>query len=183
MNVPTSSEDSEILKAVIDRSITEITIPSEITVLGNSVFRFCKALVTVTLNEGLQEIGPCAFGACAALTSIVMPSTLKKISSSAFDSCIALKTVTLNEGLEKIENYAFYYSSKISGLNIPASVQTIGDYALNEVKEVTMKGTTPPTIGNKTFNSTAKIRIPASALEAYSNATNWSGLVDYFETY
>lgn len=169
---------SETLIKILDKTITSIVIPDGTKFIGNYALGYCQSLKSVTLNEGLEEIGTSAFCACA-ITSIVMPSTLKKLGSSVFNSCNSLTSVTLNSGLKEIGS-AFSYCSKLTSLTIPSSVTTISGNAFSSMGSssnkitIIMAGTTPPTIATNTFKTTnlRKIRIPASALSAYSNATN-----------
>lgn len=182
--------DSETLKGLLNKTITSIVIPDGTKFIGSYALSYCQSLKSVTLNEGLEEIGTNAFGGCSALTSIVMPSTLKKLGSSAFNSCNSLTSVTLNNGLKEIGS-SFAYCSKLTSLTIPSSVTTISGSAFSTMGgssnkiTITMAGTTPPTIATNTFSTTnlRKIRIPAAAQIEYANATNWSTLMSYFETY
>jgi hypothetical protein len=49
-----------------------------------SAFTWCKNLVDVKLNEGLEEIDCGAFDYCTKLPKIEIPNSVKKIGNSAF---------------------------------------------------------------------------------------------------
>ncbi len=98
--------------------IKNINLPDSLTTLGNSVFRecygitevifgagirnmtdsfsFCENITSITLPEGLTEVGLMSFIGCSGLTEIHLPSTLVNIESSAFTLCKALKDVYFN---------------------------------------------------------------------------------------
>lgn len=68
---------------------------------------------SVTLSEGLLEIGDMAFSGCTNLKSIILPSTLNKISGPTFSGCTSLESITIPKNLATISGEAF---SGCSGL-------------------------------------------------------------------
>ena len=67
----------------------------------------------------------------------------------------------------------------ISAITLPASITTIGAYAFERctgLRTVTMKSTTPPTLGNYVFIECPlwDIYVPAESVEAYKAANGWS---------
>jgi len=53
--------------------------PSVVEVgVSNGAFSYCSSLMKVVLNDGLREIGECAFANCNSLQSINIPSTVTK---------------------------------------------------------------------------------------------------------
>jgi hypothetical protein len=58
--------------------------------------------MTVTLQDGLEEIGEKEFDGCTSLHEIVVLLTIKVIKKAAFYECSTLRTVTLHNGLEEI---------------------------------------------------------------------------------
>ena len=85
-------------------------------------------LTSITIPEGIIEIGGTAFSSCNYLSTINFPSTLKIINNSAFQS-ISVASISLPNGFEKIGDSAFENSS-ISNINIPDSTKYIGIRAL-----------------------------------------------------
>ena len=98
-------------------------------------------LVSITLPEGVTEIGEYAFRDCG-ITSISLPKSLTEIEVNAFYDCPSLKTVTLAEGNSafKKEGNVLYtadgtelvmYCDKTeeAELTIPATVTKIGSFA------------------------------------------------------
>ena len=56
----------------------------------------CTALLSVTIPEGVQEIGNYAFSYCKHLYSINLPKSLRKIGKEVFKKCDRLKYIRLN---------------------------------------------------------------------------------------
>ncbi len=63
-------------------------------------------------GKKVAEIGESAFRGCTSLTSVTIPEGLSVIGGYAFHGCTSLKTVTIPKSVIKIHRYAFgYYSS------------------------------------------------------------------------
>ena len=108
------------------------TVPSEIngkkvTEIGDSVFKDCLILTSVTIPNSVTSVGDRAFWGCANLTSITIPDSVMSIGFIAFSDCSSLKSVT-----------------------IPDSVTSIGDSAFGDCTSLTAIDVT---IGNKNYTS------------------------------
>ncbi len=101
---------------------------------GMSTFR---SVQSVSLPDGLEEIGPYAF-AHTSLSDFVAPPGLKTIGERAFFDCGRLSRVRLNGGLLRIESNAFS-STKLEELTIPASIEEL-EYPLAEGCGLTFSG-------------------------------------------
>ncbi|MBQ7810353.1 MAG: leucine-rich repeat protein [Clostridia bacterium] len=113
---------------------TGITIPKYMddyltTSIGNNAFEYLKALIRVTVPEGVTSIGEGAFYGCSALETLNLPENLKMIGDEAFYNCNNLKTITLPENLEKIGEWAFCGCDSLESIFVPAGVEDIGLYA------------------------------------------------------
>ena len=110
--------------------ISTFHLPSTLTLIGNAALKNCKALTSIKLNNGLQNIGKEAFTG-AKLTSIDFPSSLRMIDDAAFFEC-KIFNLKLNAGLQYIGNAAFGLLGNDNAektLEIPASVRYIGPFA------------------------------------------------------
>ena len=106
--------------------------PYTITALGVEAFWGCGSYLTaITLPDGLESIGRCAFQSCASLTAIEIPSSVTSIGASAFNGCTSLAAVTLPEGLQSIGDYAFQSCTSLTAIEIPSSITSIGASAFN----------------------------------------------------
>lgn len=77
-------------------SLTEITLPSTLTVIGERVFSNCSALQSIDLPSGLTTIGQYAFAACNKLTAIDIPSSVTCIGNQAFRNCSKIDSITVH---------------------------------------------------------------------------------------
>lgn len=77
---------------------------------------------SITLPSDLTVIGENAFGDCALLEEIDLPKTIIKIDDLVFSGCSGLKKITLPEGLKKIGKAAFKNCVSLTRVNIPSTV-------------------------------------------------------------
>lgn len=75
--------------------------------VANFAFSLCSKLTTVTLEEGIKEIGENAFSGCNALQAIGNPSSLTAIGRGAFAGCSQLRHAQLPKNLASIGQEAF----------------------------------------------------------------------------
>jgi len=109
--------------------LTKISVSAE--VIGNKAFQSCSDLVSVTLEEGVKEIGEYAFQA-SGITTVKLPASLEKIGSSAF-TCYSLTSVFVakNAKLTTVSAYAFQNAKLLTSAVLPSTVTTIGKNAFN----------------------------------------------------
>ena len=108
-------------------------MPPTLKKIGNSAICGCSNLISVELNEGLEDIGNNAFSACSSLTSITLPSTLKYIRYRAFYNCrnIEFGNLVITEGVKTIGSYSFYYCLGIKSLKTPTTLFMIAQNTFN----------------------------------------------------
>ena len=161
-------------------ALSSVVIPSSVTSIGSSAFYTCYALSSVVIPSSVTSIGSSAFNSCRALSSIVIPSSVTSIGDSAFYNCFALSSIVIPSSVTSIGDSAFNSCYALSSVVIPSSVTSIGSsafYNCSALGIVTILATTPPTLGGtNAFNTTnqKRIYVPASSVDAYKAATNWS---------
>lgn len=142
--------------------IVSVTLPDSITRIEEKAFYQCHNLQSVTFGSGLVLIGDYAFAGCGKLNNVVLPDTLtdlreycfagceslesinlencgvSKIYEGAFRGCIKLSSVTLPKELKTIETWVFS-EAIITELGVPDTVSKIGDWAFNDINDITLK--------------------------------------------
>ena len=117
--------------------LTSLTLPDGITEIGDEAFEYCSGLTSLTLPDGITEIGSGAFFGCSGLTSLNLPAGITSIGGSAFNSCSGLTSLTLPAGITSIGDDAFYGCSGLTSLTIPDGVTKIGKYAFSNCSYLT----------------------------------------------
>ncbi len=125
-------------------NLTQITIPTSVTSIGQSAFRksgltsveipgsvqsldstfgYCPNLTTVTLNSGLKYIGTEyqaeVFEGCTSLRSINIPNTVELIGRGSFSGCTSpLLTISVPSSVKFLGQNVFYQCQNLNLSNM-----------------------------------------------------------------
>ena len=159
--------DDKTLAGLIDKSLTSITIPDTVTVIGAYTFNNCNRLKSIIIQGGIKSIG-----------------------GNAFNNCTALATVIIQEGVENIRACAFQGCSGLTSISLPSSVKSVGDYVFQNCRQLTtlilLHNAVVSLVGAKALantpitKGTGYIYVPKFLLEDYKIATNWVTYADQF---
>lgn len=89
-------------------SITNITVPGQISWIGDSAFYNCTNLKIATIINGVTDIGNFAFYGCSNLISIEIPNSVTHIGDRVFFNCVNLNSIQYNgtkDQWNKIKKY------------------------------------------------------------------------------
>ena len=153
----TNDHEAEVVSALSD--LDKIEIPERITIdgilynvtsIGNSAFKNCNSLTTITIPECVTSIGNAAFMNCNNLTSITVPEGMTNIAENALEgtawyanqsdgvvyvSNVLYKykgempentSVEIKESAVSISPRAFYGYSNLASITIPEGVISVG---------------------------------------------------------
>ena len=167
---------------------SNIIIPSTIdglpvTILGNDLFSSNENIISVSIPQGIIEVGGSSFWRCKNLNSVVIPEGVEKIGENAFSDCTKLKDVTIGEGLLTIGPYAFSGCENLEHIELPLSLKALGSscfsYCVN-LKNVRMPSSLEE-ISYNTFiwcSSLKSITIPDGVTCIGMGAFGHSGLIE-----
>jgi len=68
-------------------SVTSVTIPNSVILIGDYAFGNCTSLTSVIIPNSVTSIGDFAFGICTSLTSVIIPNSVTSIGDEAFKNC------------------------------------------------------------------------------------------------
>ena len=182
-----------------EKSITAVTLPSSLTLIGPAAFQN-NSLSTVSLPSGVTSIGAYAFFN-NELTAIGLPAVLDSIGNNAF-GYNALTTVTIPSLVTQINAFAFQYNqlasvilhdgvtsiqtgafrgNQLTSVTVPSEVSIIGNIAFAEnpsLASVVMDGDAPTATDagvDGSFGSGVGLTVRYRAEFADAYASPWHG--------
>lgn len=136
--------------------LSQVSLPM-CSYIGSYAFQDCTSLSQVSLPM-CSYIGEAAFNECKSLSQISIPMC-SYIGSYVFRSCGSLKQVSLPK-CSYIGNYAFLFCYKLNTITLGySSVCSLGSSVF---------------YNTQITSSTGDIYVPASLVNAYKSAKNWS---------
>ena len=104
--------------------LTSITIPEQITEIGDYAFYGNPKLKTVNFHAGITRIGMGAFYD-TQLTRVNIPNPDCEIGNSCFSNS-QVSSVTLPQGMKKLGRHVFFYCLNLTSLTLPEGMEEIG---------------------------------------------------------
>lgn len=163
---PTPGGDGDA-KKVIERTLSGNVELDDIDTVGMYGLSYCTNLRTVTLNN-CTSISNSALRDCQTLEEFVGPK-VTFVGSNCFTNCFALESVRIGEqasGSATIESGAFTNCYALETLVLPFDTVCV-------LNSTTAFNNTPMASTQYTGNY-GKIYVPASLINAYRSASNWS---------
>lgn len=180
--------------------LTTIVIPDHIQSIGESAFRSCKNLTSVTLPEGIDKLfrvfAYCTslhritipnsvtavntvFAGCTSLDSVVLPPNITLLAAT-FANCHSLQYVTLPDSLQIIRRLTFLDCQNLRSITIPEKVTEVNTQAFKDclaLDTIRVLAAEPPTATSESFTGMDKssciLLVPASSIDLYREAECW----------
>ncbi|MBR3629949.1 MAG: leucine-rich repeat protein [Oscillospiraceae bacterium] len=127
-----------------------------------------KEITVVILQDGVTNIGDCAFDKCPHLNSVKIPNTVTSIGKKAFMSCPMLTSVTLSEKVANIGYYAFEHIEIVGYKGTAAQTYTYNaNYycTFSSLGNAPTEPTTEPATEPAIIDSTFQIKIDQKELD------------------
>ncbi len=90
-----------------------ITFDKDIKEIGEEAFSGCNTITNVSIPSNVTSLGHYAFGECTNLVSIDIPDSVTTIGSYAFYNCSNLTVATIGINVSLIKESAFYNCTKL----------------------------------------------------------------------
>jgi len=117
-------------------SVTSVTIPNGVTIIGEYTFHTCRNLSTINIPSSVRSIGQSAFENATSLTWIILPADDINIGINAFygTSCTII-TPSLINALASNDGFVSAVANKILakidnyGLAVKSELETLATYS------------------------------------------------------
>ena len=167
-------------KDITEGTVEIINLNNSASFIANNAFYQNKKIKTVNLPYA-TTVGDNAFNGCLDLSQVDLP-VCEYIGTGAFVACYSLNKVNFPV-CSYIENQGFYYCDSLSQVSLPICSYigwyTFGDCSsLSEItigySSVCSLNTSDAFIRTPIASGTGSIYVPASLVDAYKSAPNWS---------
>ena len=167
------------------KNITNVTLKAtgslQTNCLGQSVNGISSKLKELFIEDGVTHLLGSSLADCGLMTRLTLPNTLIRIeNSNAVSNCAKLLEINIPTSVQYIGTNAFTGAVACLKVDIGASITTIGASAfhnLTSCNEFICRAVAPPSLALgalQNLKATCVIRVPASSLDTYKTATNWS---------
>lgn len=158
------------------KNLTTVNVDEDVTNLGTETFMGCTSLATVnmSLDQPITFIGSSLFRDCP-ITSFIVPKNVNSIGSYAFSGCTRLEMIILGKNIGRINEYAFAGCKSLKALVVPRYSMWIGnnlfaDNTLNSDKMLNVIGADSSTMNEYVSSHTSTdISYRISAGVEYTN--------------
>ena len=139
-------------KGFYPSSLESVTITNGVDQIGDHSFYECVSLRSVALPDTVTSIGVRAFSGCSALTSLQLPNGVTSIGESAFSGCSSLSSVTLGNSLTSVGVNAFLNCTSLTEIALPSTLTALPNscfHGCSSLKRVDLGGVS--SVGKNTF--------------------------------
>jgi hypothetical protein len=98
---------------------------------GTRIIACPPALNSVTIPEDVTKIGNHAFVTCSLLKDLTIPNSVQTIEDNAFYGCKSLERVRIGNGVVRIGKNAFRYADKLYDTNTVLGVKLIDGWVID----------------------------------------------------
>ena len=163
-----TSSGINVLNTMIDRSITEINIPNEVTTVGNYAFCRCEKVKKVNIHNNVTSLGGHAFngiGINQAINKVIIPDSVTQIGANCF-VWSGIKTFIISKNLKLVEPWVFAGCTQTIAYDFSRHTFIPELLDINAFEYL--------------FNyNKAKIIVPPALYYEWREATNWQVYKDY----
>lgn len=180
--------------AFVTRSISGVYVNDRVEKIGSYAFHHCHNLTSVSFPVCI-DIGDHAFLYCSSLITVSFP-VCTNIGGNAFANCSNLTEVSFPVCMS-IGSYTFSFCSKLTSASFPVctNIGTNAFYHCRTLSTLILGASTVCTLASSNaftstpykgyssyFSGTPYIYVPASLVDAYKSATNWTYFNSYFSS-
>ena len=110
-------------KNEIYHTFNEITIPNNVSTIGNYQFYGFKQLEIINMSDNVKNFGVYSFSKCTNLINITIPNKVENIGAYAFEDCYNMVRIFLPSSLTSISYNAFFNCNKLYSVFYDGSIE------------------------------------------------------------
>ncbi len=168
--------------------LTAITIPSSVTKIGAQAFAQ-TGISSITIPVNVTYVGNKICDGCTALRTIVWNAKSSTATTPFYSVRSQITTFTFGEEVETIPADLCSGMTALTGITLPGSVRRIESQAFfgcTALASITCNATAAPACGEFAFYrvpTTIPVHIPCGSLSSYKGKSGWSSFKNLTEPY
>ena len=111
--------------------IQSVVIEEGVVNIGDCAFMYCENITSVSIPGSVASIGEGAFQQCSSLAAVTLPDQLTVLAAGTFCACSSLTSIVIPAGVTEICFGAFSDCSALKSVVIPSGVTFIDASAFN----------------------------------------------------
>lgn len=152
--------------AFANKEVTSVTIPDGVTEIGESAFSNCNKLTSIAIPSSVSFTEYRCFASCDNLTTVTFgpDSVLETLGDASFVECHKLATITLPDNLVEIGRFTLKECNSLTTINIPDGVTEIEEEAFmdcSNLATVSFGASAVTTIDGGAFSGCTSLAIPS----------------------
>ena len=129
VNVQALKATATVIEYIPKNSLVSVNVIGK-DPISKKMLSGCRTLKTVTIENGITEIGALAFSDCVSLETIDIPATIISIGDNAFSGCTAVTSIRLASNMTVGEG-AFSNCTSIKDIEIDDNVVDVAQTAFS----------------------------------------------------
>ena len=128
-----SKNGSKVMAAIVNSPISEVTFGPLVSAIPDYAFFGFRSLSTITIPKSVKIIGGKAFNECRSLTSVIFNATECSVAHSMDDDNIipsfnnpAITHITFGDNVTRIPDYLFWGCSGVTQVTFADNIERIG---------------------------------------------------------
>lgn len=169
----------------MSESLRVLAVPKSVVTYGSQIAYSTK--IKRIKTSGINAIGDRTYGSLLGLKELTLEEGITRIPTGMCQYTPAMRRISIKGAITSIGTNAFYGCESLVSIKIPGSPNSIGASAFTycyslKVCDLT-DCTAVPTLANANaftgIPDDCEIRVPASLVDAWKAATNWSTYADH----
>ncbi len=122
INIEKATIPTSVIAALPKDNLKEVVITSG-TSIEKTAFSDCSNLTSITLPNGIRNIGERAFYNCSNLIQFVIPESVTSIGDYAFTGCGMLENLTISNSITSMGNFVFNNCGSLVNVYYEGSIE------------------------------------------------------------
>lgn len=120
----------------VEYYFSKVIIENGVRNIGECAFYNCYNITSIEMASSVTSIGELAFTKCSGLRNVELSNNVTSIGQGAFASS-GLTSVEIPDGVKSIEHHTFYNTTRLVNISLSSDVTYVGENAFDKCNNLT----------------------------------------------